>query len=96
MDASQGNLFTRDDTFFGVCEGLGQDLRINPNLIRIAFAVGLYLSPVGAFAAYFGLGLLVLATRLTVREPRPATAAAAQPEQPIVVESGPVELAMAA
>jgi phage shock protein PspC (stress-responsive transcriptional regulator) len=97
MNASQGNLFTRDDTFFGVCEGLGQDLRINPNLFRVAFAVGVYLNPVAAFAAYFGLGILVLATRLLVREPRQAGApAAAESAQPVRVENSPEELAMAA
>ena len=95
MHASQGNLFTRDDTFFGVCEGLGQDLGINPNLLRVAFAVGVYLNPIAAFAGYFALGILVLATRLMVREPRPATATA-QPEQPVLVENGPEEMAMAA
>lgn len=97
MSASQGNLFTRDDTFFGVCEGLGQDLRINPNLIRVAFAVGVYLNPVAAVAAYFGLGILVLATRLLVREPRQASAAdASAPAQSAAVENGSEDLAMAA
>jgi phage shock protein C len=97
MNASQGNLFTRDDTFFGVCEGLGQDLRINPNLIRVAFAVGVYLNPVAAVAVYFGLGILVLATRMLVREPRQASAAGAlAPAQTVAVENGSEDLAMAA
>jgi phage shock protein C len=97
MSASQGNLFTRDDTFLGVCEGLGQDLRINPNLIRVAFAVGVYLNPVAAVAVYFGLGILVLATRMLVREPRrPSTADAPAPEQAVAAETGPEDLALAA
>ena len=96
MNASRGNLFTRDDTFFGVCEGLGEDLRINPNLIRVAFAVGVYLNPVAAIAVYFGLGILVLATRLLVREPRRAAAPAM--EEPAQRDAGvePEELAIAA
>ena len=99
MNAPQGNIFTRDDTFFGVCEGLGQDLRINPNLIRIAFAVGVYLNPMLAVGLYFGLGLVVLATRMLVREPRPAmSVAAAVTTQPASrqTEDQPDQLAMAA
>ncbi len=99
MSESQGNLFTRDDTFFGVCEGLGQDLRINPNLIRVAFAVGVYLNPIFAVGLYFGLGLVVLATRLLVREPRPAMSdAAAGTTQPAYrqTQDEPDQLAMAA
>jgi hypothetical protein len=51
MQEAQSNLFTRDDTFFGVCEGLGQDLGISPNLLRLAFAIGTFFNPVGAIAA---------------------------------------------
>ena len=64
MSSSKGNLFTRDDTFFGVCEGLGQDLGVPSNLLRIGFALALFFNPVVTIATYFGLGALVLATRL--------------------------------
>ena len=57
------NLFTRDDTFFGVCEGLGQDLRIPANLIRVTLAGLAFFYPVPVVATYLGLGVLVLATR---------------------------------
>lgn len=57
-------LFNRHDTMLGICEGLGDDLRINSNLIRVAFALGLFFNPVAAIAAYLGAGVLVLATRL--------------------------------
>lgn len=57
------NLFTRDDTFFGICEGLGQDLRIPANLLRVGFAVSLLASPVAALAIYLGLGVVLFAAR---------------------------------
>ena len=63
MQRSTPSLFARHDTFFGVCEALGQDLRINANWLRIAFAAGLLLSPLWALGAYFGLGLAVMVSR---------------------------------
>jgi phage shock protein C len=67
------NLFTRDDTFFGVCQGLGEDLGISGNWFRLAFALALFFSPVGAVAAYALAGAFVFAVRWFV--PAPATAA---------------------
>lgn len=84
MQGDKGNLFTRDDTFFGVCEGLGEDLRIPSNLFRVAFALGLFFSPAGAVIAYLGLGVLVLASRLIFPKPR-----AARPAEAQVVEAAP-------
>ena len=79
MQASRTNLFLRDDTFFGICEGLGEDLRLPPNLLRIAFALGLFWNPVVVLGIYAGLGLLVLTSRLLVREPRPVTLPLSEP-----------------
>ena len=90
------NLFTRDDTFFGVCEGLGQDLHIPANLLRIAFAVGLLANPMLTIELYFGLGLLVLVSRLvfpsrvrrrTVRTPRTAMADNGNESLPALAEA---------
>jgi phage shock protein C len=64
MYAVPENLLTRDDTFFGVCEGLGQDLRIPANFLRIGFAALLLASPLLAVKVYAGLGLVVLVSRL--------------------------------
>lgn len=100
MQVSKGNLFTRDDTVLGVCQGLGDDLGFNPLWLRIAFAVGVYLNPVAAIGTYFGLGILVLATRLIVREPRRAAPAVqAQPAtEPVAANADQAmeELAVAA
>lgn len=79
----QRNLITRDDTFLGVCEGLGEDLGIHGNVFRAGFAVALFFSPVATIAAYFGLGLLVLATRLMAPNPKRAP----QPAEPETAEA---------
>ena len=97
MQANQGNLLTRDDTILGVCQGLGEDLGFNPLWLRIAFAVLLYLNPVAAIGGYFGLGVIVLATRLLVPNPRRSTRIqpAAQPA-PEAIDVHQGELALAA
>lgn len=79
------NLFTRDDTFFGVCQGVGEDLGVPPNLLRLAFTLFLFFNPVMALASYFGLGVIVMAARLIFREPRPAA-----PEMDVEAEAGTV------
>ncbi|HEX8525481.1 PspC domain-containing protein [Allosphingosinicella sp.] len=60
----QTNLFTRGDTFIGVCQGVGEDTGIPPDLLRLAFTALLFLAPVAALAGYAGLGAVVLASRL--------------------------------
>lgn len=61
---NKGNLLLRNDTFLGVCEGLGQDFGFHANWLRIAFALAFFFSPVGVVAAYLGLGLIVAVSRL--------------------------------
>jgi len=57
----------RSDTMFGICEALGQDFGINANWFRVVFATGVVFNLEYALAAYFGVGLLVLASRLIFR-----------------------------
>ena len=66
MQVSQENVFMRDDTFFGVCQAIGEDFGFNPNWLRLALGVSLLLSPTAVVATYFGAGVLVLASRLIV------------------------------
>ena len=76
MQNETTNLFQRRDTFFGICEAVGQDFGFNPLWLRLAFVAPLFFFPVQTFAGYFALGLVVLASRLIF----PAkTAATAQP-----------------
>jgi len=90
----QTNLFTRDDTFFGVCQGLGEDLGISGNWFRLGFALALFFSPMGALAAYALCGLFVFAIRWLVPAPATAssaeTAAESQPPVPSEVEGLPL------
>lgn len=64
MQNETTNLFRRRDTFFGICEAVGQDFGFNPLYLRLAFIAPLFFFPVQSFAAYFGLGLVVLVSRL--------------------------------
>ena len=53
----------RNDTLLGVCEAIGQDFGFNANLLRIAFAIGLFFSPAGTIGVYLALGVAVAAAR---------------------------------
>lgn len=64
MENETTNLFRRHDTFFGICEAVGQDFGFNPLWLRLAFVAPLFFFPVQTFAGYFGLGIVVLASRL--------------------------------
>lgn len=77
-------LLGRNDTLLGVCAGIGEDFGFNPDYLRVALAVMLLWSPVGVFAAYAALGVLVLLSRVIFPRPRakheaPALAAEALP-----------------
>lgn len=75
MTSESGNLFTRDDTMLGICEGLGEDLGFNPNWLRAALGAGLVWNPFAMIGIYLGLGIVVLFTRLVMPNPRRRAAA---------------------
>ena len=75
MDNDTTNLFRRRDTFFGICEAVGQDFGFNPLWLRLALIAPLFFFPVQTFAAYFGLGVIVLASRLLFPVPSASTVA---------------------
>ena len=74
MTTARPTLFTRPDTFFGVCQGIGEDLGIHPNLFRVSFGMAFFFAPLATLATYFALGLVVAATRIAfpVRRSLPA------------------------
>jgi len=74
--------FARDDTLFGVCAAIGEDLGLPPTLLRILFALVLFWSPVAALAGYGAAGLLVALSRWLVPEP-----VAAEPERAQAAEA---------
>lgn len=63
MALPSSNLFKRDDTLLGICEGLGQDLGINPTWLRLVFLPSLFFFPAQTIAAYLLLGVIVLTAR---------------------------------
>lgn len=64
------SLIRRDDTFLGVCQAIGEDFGFNPVFLRIAFALPLIFAPVAVLAAYFGLGVVVLVSRILAPRPK--------------------------
>lgn len=60
---SAPSVFARPDTFFGVCEAIGQDFGFNSNYLRIAFGVTVLLSPVIVLGTYAVLGAIVALSR---------------------------------
>src|SRR5687767_13741622 len=79
MEAYQPNLFTRDDTFFGVCEALGEDFGFPPILLRLPLGIAVLWNPVIILSAYFGAGILVFLTRRLYPNPRRTAAVPAVP-----------------
>ena len=101
MREYKGNLCTRSDTFFGVCQGIGEDTGIPPNLLRIAFALMLFFNPIAVLTTYFAAGIAVLAVRLISPDPRSRrqvrrNARSVEPEPALVEPEAQVELAKAA
>ena len=66
----------RSHTILGVCEGLGEDFGFNPIFLRVPLAALVLWSPLMAVGLYFGLGAIVLASRLIFPRPRDADAPA--------------------
>lgn len=87
------NLLTRDDTFLGVCQGLGEDLRIPPNLLRIAISGLLFYSPPLAVTVYLALGVIVAITRFIAPNPKLSAQEAPALETALPAEAEPVALA---
>ena len=76
MQSAQPSLFTRNDTIFGVCQGLGEDFGFNPRYLRVGFALMLFWNPAAAIGAYLGTGLVVMLARWLY--PTPSSSASHQ------------------
>ena len=66
----------RSHTILGVCEAIGEDFGFNPVWLRIPLAASVIWNPAIAFGAYFGLGAIVLASRLLFPDRKVAEAVA--------------------
>jgi phage shock protein PspC (stress-responsive transcriptional regulator) len=82
IDNMKTPLPLRSDTILGVCQAIGEDFGFNPNFLRITLCVLVIWSPMVSFAIYFGLGLLVAASRLLFPDGHSTSA-------PSVTEHGP-------
>jgi phage shock protein C len=99
MQKFETNVFWgRDDTGLGVCAALGEDFGFNPIYLRIALAFGVYLNPIATIAAYLAAGIVIVATRLLVPNPRVAEARTAEAveDRPVEAPEEQMELAIAA
>lgn len=83
----------RSHTILGVCEAIGEDFGFNPVFLRIPLAAMVIWSPMVAFGLYFGLGAVVLASRLLAPKAQPEAVEVG--EEPVVANEQ-VELAKAA
>ena len=70
MQNTRPSLFRRNDTFFGVCEALGEDFGFNPLLLRIAFGVLLLWNPTIVIGTYLSIGVFILLSRWIFPRPR--------------------------
>lgn len=75
-------LMLRHDTLLGVCQGLGEDLGVNPNWFRIAFSLAIFLDPAMVIGAYCALGVIVAASRFIFPVPNVASVPKAAPPLP--------------
>ena len=89
MATEKGNLFLRNDTIFGICEGLGEDLGINPNFIRVPLAAGIIFAPMYVIGIYLAMGVVVLASRLLFPDRRAAQVEAEAPALHAVATDAP-------
>jgi len=72
----------RSHTILGVCEAIGEDFGFNPIFLRIPLAVCVIWSPLVAFGSYFGLGAIVLLSRMLFPRPKGDVAISAKPLSP--------------
>ena len=92
--------FNRDDTFFGVCEAIGQDFGFTPLWLRLALAVPMAVYPLVWLGIYAVLGTAVLASRMIAPETQRTEPLKATEPQPVSVLQNsaepPFELPLAA
>lgn len=89
MTANTTPLPLRSDTILGVCEAIGQDFGFNANWLRLAFIAPIFFAPVATGVAYLGLGVLVAATRLLVKD-KPASEQVVDVQATVVEEQLPL------
>ena len=82
----------RHDTILGVCEAVGQDFGFNPTWLRLAFIAPIFFAPYAAVGAYLGLGVVVAATRLLIKD-KPASEQIVDVQATVVEEEDQLPIA---
>src|SRR3546814_6092864 len=94
MPTAQPSPIARDDTFFGVCQAIGDDFGFNPIWLRLALPLLLFFNPVVTLAGYAAAGAVVFVSRWVYPEPRQAADVEAHAEpEPVEAEQEWVRLA---
>lgn len=68
------NLFLRNDTLLGVCQGLGEEFGFNPTWLRIVLAAGVLWNPLAMIGTYLALGAVFAVARWIYPVPTAAAA----------------------
>lgn len=66
MTDTLATLFGRSDTFFGVCQAIGDDFGFNPDWLRMVLALPVIFNPWMSLVAYGVLAIAVVASRMLV------------------------------
>lgn len=66
------------DNLLGICHAIGEDFGFNPIFLRIPLAASVIWNPLIAIGTYFGLGAVVLVSRLLFPKPKAAVAVKAE------------------
>jgi phage shock protein C len=88
MTATLTDLIRRDDTFFGVCQAIGDDFGFNPNWLRVGLALPVIFNPWLSLAIYGALALTVVASRMLVPA-RARVAPSVETNIPVAVAASP-------
>ncbi len=73
MPHRQPNLFLRNDTMLGVCQGLGEEFGFNPLWLRLALASALLWNPPVVIASYLALAVAFAVARWLYPVPQTAS-----------------------
>jgi phage shock protein C len=72
----------RSHTILGVCEAIGEDFGFNPTFLRVPLATMVLWNVTWAIGLYFGLGAIVLASRLLFPKAKSTAVDTAVGDQP--------------
>jgi len=93
---AEAPLFSRPDTLFGICEGIGREFGFHPNILRVALAIPLVWNPLAAIGLYLALGVALMVSRIVMPAQKDAAAKPALAAVTTGVETAEPAVALAA